>query len=94
MKNTLLPKYALIIIFVISSSNMIYCNLCDLQKSQTIYLTNMNESGPRLAGAKPLCSNVGDSWGSEVRWINYEKLALIAVGAKPLKLRATPHEVA
>ena len=31
MENILLPKYALIVIFVISSTKRIFCNLCDLQ---------------------------------------------------------------
>ena len=42
MKNILLPKYALIIVFVIVSLKRSFCNFCDLQKSQTICLTSMN----------------------------------------------------
>ena len=43
MKNNLLPiqDYPVLSIFVISSSKRIFCDLCDLQKSQTVCLTNM-----------------------------------------------------
>ena len=40
-KNILVPKYNFIIFFLISSSKRIFCNLCNLQKSQTVCLTNM-----------------------------------------------------
>ena len=40
MQKILLLKYALIIIFRISSSTIIFWNLCNLQKSQTVCLTN------------------------------------------------------
>ena len=41
LENIFLPKYALIIIFVISSTKRIFCNLYDLQKLQTVCVTNM-----------------------------------------------------
>ena len=43
MENNLLPflDYPMLSVFVISSSKRIFCDLCDLQKSQTVCLMNM-----------------------------------------------------
>ena len=70
MKNILVPKYALTIIFMISSSERTFSNLCGLRKLQTGCVMNMTECMYiHVAGLDPFqqwrkssFDNMGDSW--------------------------------
>ena len=75
-ENILLPKYALIIIFLNSSLKRIFGNLCALQRSQTVCVSR-TLPGPLSAKAKSLFCNVGDSRGSarkgKVKLVTFSK---------------------